>query len=194
MQIHILGNGNSGAETANYIYSIAHNDSTDVEYYYEYGPHGACKLNESMTSIHYVDAPSNRTDLYLKLQASDLIISCGWQYKIPDELTRKGICYNIHPSLLPEYRGRSPLERQNCDNADEYGMTLHKMDSGIDTGPIYLQATYKANESDLDNVVQKGIYVARVLLKRFFDDYPNIICVDQNDSDLAEKVRLNIDS
>lgn len=57
---------------------------------------------------------------------------------IPQKLIErfpKGII-NVHPSLLPLYRGASPLEYQILDNAQEYGVTLIKLDAECDHGPV----------------------------------------------------------
>jgi len=56
---------------------------------------------------------------------------------------------NIHPSLLPRYRGAAPIERamMNCDR--ETGVTLMVMDEGLDTGPIVDQATLEIGETEI---------------------------------------------
>lgn len=47
-----------------------------------------------------------------------------------------GRLYNIHPSLLPKYRGPSPLQQQILDNVTETGVTIIKLDAQMDHGPI----------------------------------------------------------
>ena len=55
---------------------------------------------------------------------------------------------NIHPSLLPQYRGPSPVQ-YSIKNLDVHtGFTFIKMDEGIDTGDIILQETYPIKDSD----------------------------------------------
>lgn len=46
---------------------------------------------------------------------------------------------NIHPSLLPKYRGAAPIAQAILDNLNETGVTIMKMDAGLDTGPIISQ-------------------------------------------------------
>ena len=48
-------------------------------------------------------------------------------------------CYNLHPSLLPRYRGPAPLFWQFRQGESETGVTLHEMDQHIDTGDIFAQ-------------------------------------------------------
>lgn len=47
---------------------------------------------------------------------------------------------NVHASLLPTYRGAAPVTRAIRDGLDETGVTIMRMDEGLDTGPILLQS------------------------------------------------------
>lgn len=47
--------------------------------------------------------------------------------------------FNVHPSLLPLYRGATPLQAQIRDGATETGVTIIAMDAGMDTGDVLLQ-------------------------------------------------------
>ncbi len=47
--------------------------------------------------------------------------------------------YNVHASLLPRYRGAAPVERAIMNGETESGVTIMRMDEGLDTGPIALQ-------------------------------------------------------
>lgn len=49
--------------------------------------------------------------------------------------------WNVHASLLPKYRGAAPVERAIIAGEKESGVTIMKMDEGLDTGPIALQKT-----------------------------------------------------
>lgn len=52
-------------------------------------------------------------------------------------------CINIHPSLLPKFRGAAPIERTIESGDVETGVTIMQMDVGLDTGPMLLQKTYQ---------------------------------------------------
>lgn len=56
------------------------------------------------------------------------------------EERREGIL-NIHPSLLPLYRGASPIESAILDGSDTFGVSVMKLVSKMDAGPVYGQAT-----------------------------------------------------
>ena len=47
-----------------------------------------------------------------------------------------GQIYNIHPSLLPKYRGPSPLQQQILDGVTDTGVTIIQLDAQMDHGPI----------------------------------------------------------
>lgn len=51
-------------------------------------------------------------------------------------------CINIHPSLLPRWRGAAPIQRTIHAGDAETGVTIMQMDVGLDTGPILFQTPY----------------------------------------------------
>ena len=48
-------------------------------------------------------------------------------------------CVNVHASLLPKYRGASPIQRAILDGEKKTGVTIMQMDEGLDTGDILTQ-------------------------------------------------------
>jgi len=48
-------------------------------------------------------------------------------------------CFNIHASLLPRWRGAAPIQRAILAGDEETGVTIMRMDEGLDTGPMLLQ-------------------------------------------------------
>ena len=51
-------------------------------------------------------------------------------------------CINIHPSLLPRWRGAAPIQRSLHAGDSKTGVTIMQMDVGLDTGPMLLQREY----------------------------------------------------
>jgi methionyl-tRNA formyltransferase len=77
----------------------------------------------------------------LRQAAPDLLVSAGHQYLIaPAEIAvaRLGTV-GLHPALLPRYRGSHPLWWALHNHETEAGITLYRLDAGIDTGPILAQ-------------------------------------------------------
>jgi len=56
------------------------------------------------------------------------------------ELPRYG-CINLHPSLLPRWRGAAPIRRALLAGDDETGVSIMQLDKGLDSGPVYRQKT-----------------------------------------------------
>jgi phosphoribosylglycinamide formyltransferase-1 len=52
---------------------------------------------------------------------------------------------NIHPSLLPQYPGLNSYERAFNDNVDKAGVSVHFVDSGVDTGKIIIQKEFDSS-------------------------------------------------
>ena len=55
---------------------------------------------------------------------------------------------NMHPSLLPKYRGPSPIQSAVLAGEDETGVTIMRLDAGTDTGDMILQETIPIDSSD----------------------------------------------
>ncbi len=69
-----------------------------------------------------------------------LVVAAYGQILRPDTLyaAPKG-AWNVHASLLPAYRGAAPIERAIMAGETETGVSIIRMDEGLDTGPIALQ-------------------------------------------------------
>jgi len=80
----------------------------------------------------------------------DLIVVCAYGKIFPKELLEipKFGCWNIHASLLPKYRGASPINWAIFEGERETGITIMLMDEGLDTGPILLQKKIEVSEED----------------------------------------------
>jgi len=57
-------------------------------------------------------------------------------------------CLNVHTSLLPKYRGASPIQSAILNGDTETGVTIMKMDVGLDTGDILTQRTTPIRDED----------------------------------------------
>ncbi len=59
---------------------------------------------------------------------------------------------NLHPSLLPKWRGPSPIEATIANQDTEAGISIMQLEAGMDSGPVYIQKTVplSGNESKLD--------------------------------------------
>ena len=79
-----------------------------------------------------------------------LICLAGFMRILGDDLTKKykNRIMNVHPSLLPAFAGLN-AQKQAIEYGAKYsGCTIHFVDTGIDTGPIILQAVVKIKDND----------------------------------------------
>jgi methionyl-tRNA formyltransferase len=72
------------------------------------------------------------------------------------ELPKYG-CVNVHGSLLPRWRGAAPIQAAILNGDIETGITIMKMDAGVDTGPILQQKSIKINDSDTTESLGKAL-------------------------------------
>lgn len=69
-----------------------------------------------------------------------LVVAAFGQILRPDTLyAAPHGAWNVHASLLPRFRGAAPIERAIIEGEQETGITIMRMDEGLDTGPIALQ-------------------------------------------------------
>lgn len=92
---------------------------------------------------HEIISRQSRDAIFQKIRGAefDLLVSNGCPFILPiSELQRPGQLYiNIHPSLLPNLRGKHPVNGALLKRYAITGATMHYMDDGIDTGSIIYQ-------------------------------------------------------
>jgi len=67
---------------------------------------------------------------------------------VPEELLTERLWLNVHPSLLPRWRGAAPVERALMAGDVETGVTIHRTVKELDAGPIAAQAAFLIEEDD----------------------------------------------
>ena len=87
---------------------------------------------------------------YLKRFSVDLFVVIAYGQILPQEILDipKFFSVNVHASLLPKYRGAAPLNWAIINGEKVTGVTVIKMDSSMDTGPIISQEKVLLNEID----------------------------------------------
>src|SRR5271167_792878 len=86
----------------------------------------------------------------LRELAPDLIVVAAYGQILPPailEAPRFG-CLNVHTSLLPKFRGAAPIQWAILNGDAETGVTIMKMDAGLDTGNILTQAKTPIHPDD----------------------------------------------
>jgi methionyl-tRNA formyltransferase len=76
----------------------------------------------------------------LRDQAPDLLVVVAYGLLLPKEVLDVPPlgCVNVHASLLPRWRGAAPIQRAIIAGDTETGVSIMRMEAGLDTGPVYL--------------------------------------------------------
>ncbi len=111
----------------------------------------------------------------IKSQNPDFIIVAAYGQLLPKEILETAPCINLHASILPMYRGASPIQ-QALLNGDEYsGVTAMLMDEGLDTGDILSFSFIKTKKAPtLDLMMEKLSLLAADLTIETVKEFKNI--------------------
>ena len=100
----------------------------------------------------------------VELRAQTFVV-CAYGLLIPRELLERGLWLNVHPSLLPRWRGAAPVERALLAGDEETGVTIHETVVELDAGPIAGQRRFPLTaDDDAGTVYTRSAAVAVELL------------------------------
>ena len=101
----------------------------------------------------------------LELDA-DTVVVAAYGALIPEILLTRALWLNVHPSLLPRWRGAAPVERAIMAGDRETGVTIHRTTAELDAGPIAAQQAFAIEpEDDAGSVYTKAAELAVELLE-----------------------------
>jgi methionyl-tRNA formyltransferase len=80
--------------------------------------------------------------------AADTVVVCAYGLLIPNELLERALWLNVHPSLLPRWRGAAPVERSIMAGDDETGVTIHRTVEALDAGPVAARRAFAIRPDD----------------------------------------------
>lgn len=104
-----------------------------------------CALKHNLTILQPQRARDEAFVQELKRYNPDAIVVVAFGQILPESIlhmTKYG-CINVHASLLPQYRGASPIQWAVIDGCKKTGVTTMLMDEGIDTGDILMVREYE---------------------------------------------------
>ena len=78
----------------------------------------------------------------------DAVVVAAYGLLIPESLLERGLWLNVHPSLLPRWRGAAPVERALLAGDEETGVTIHETVKELDAGPIAAQRAFPLTPED----------------------------------------------
>jgi methionyl-tRNA formyltransferase len=90
----------------------------------------------------------------------DRVVVCAYGLYIPLRLLEQSLWLNVHPSLLPRWRGAAPVERAILAGDVETGVTIHRTVEELDAGPIAAQEGFAVGDLDAGGVYERAAEVA----------------------------------
>jgi methionyl-tRNA formyltransferase len=114
------------------------------------------------------------------------VVVCAYGLYIPPRLLEQSLFLNVHPSLLPRWRGAAPVERAILAGDDETGVTIHETVAELDAGPIAARERFPIGDDDAGRVFLRAGEVAARLLNDVIAD-PQF-APQEGESTYAEKI------
>jgi methionyl-tRNA formyltransferase len=128
-----------------------------------------------------------RLDASLQLPA-DTIVVAAYGALIPSALLDRALWLNVHPSLLPRWRGAAPVERAIMAGDEKTGVTIHRTTADLDAGPIAAQRAFPIGaEDDAGAVYTRAAEMAAELLDDVLAD-PRFTPQPDDGATYAEKL------
>jgi methionyl-tRNA formyltransferase len=101
---------------------------------------------------------------------AEVVVAVAYGLIVPAEALAERLWLNVHPSLLPRWRGAAPVERAIMAGDEETGVTIIRLVAELDAGPIGAQAAFSiAPEDDAGAVYAKASPLAVDLLDEVLD-------------------------
>jgi methionyl-tRNA formyltransferase len=98
----------------------------------------ARELDLALAQPESVNSDEARTQI--ASVAPDAVVVCAFGALIKEPLLSDYPMLNVHPSLLPRWRGAAPIERAIMAGDDQTGVSIMRLTAGLDSGPVYAQA------------------------------------------------------
>jgi methionyl-tRNA formyltransferase len=155
-----------------------------------------CKKNQ----LPYLSISSfdNNLKSYVLNLKSNIAVLADFGLILPNEILNKfakGIL-NIHPSLLPKYRGPTPVQNAILNNEKETGVSIIKLDDKVDHGLILVQAKEEITSSDTaqslyERLFQIGSDLMYQNIKQYIEDNQKLIVQDDKKATFTKLLTKN---
>lgn len=160
----------------------------------------ANRLFSKALKLYDIKAKSVNSDKFreeIKKLNTDIIIVGSWGERFSqDTINAPNIaCVNVHPSLLPKYRGPNPYTQTILHDEKISGITFHIMDNNYDTGKILLRCETSISQEETGlSLKLKCCHLARKevgkLLNSFDDLYKNVVVQDEDQASYYHRISI----
>jgi len=119
----------------------------------------------------------------------DVVVVCAYGALIGEPLLEAHPMLNVHPSLLPRWRGAAPIERAIMAGDERTGVSIMRLTAGLDSGPVCLTASEPITPRDTyGTLAQRLEGLGGELLVRALDEPPAFAEQDEAGATYAEKI------
>ena len=119
----------------------------------------------------------------------EAVCVCAFGALIKEPLLSEHLTLNVHPSLLPRWRGAAPIERAIMAADESSGVSIMRVTAGLDSGPVYLTAPEPIRGDDTYGTLAARLErIGGDLLVTALDDLPPAREQDDSQATYAEKI------
>jgi methionyl-tRNA formyltransferase len=120
---------------------------------------------------------------------ADVVVVCAFGALIKEPLLSDFELVNVHPSLLPRWRGAAPVERAIMAGDEQTGVSIMRVTEGLDSGPVCLaQAEPITPYDDYGTLAARLQELGATLLVRALDERPPFVEQSEDGVTYAEKI------
>jgi methionyl-tRNA formyltransferase len=147
----------------------------------------AAELGLELAQPASVNAPDAREQI--AAASPDVVIVCAFGALIKEPLLSDHEILNVHPSLLPRWRGAAPVERAIMAGDDETGVCIIRLTEGLDSGPVCLRAAEPiAPDDTYGSLAPRLAELGARLLIRALDERPPFVPQPEEGVTYADKL------
>jgi methionyl-tRNA formyltransferase len=119
----------------------------------------------------------------------DELVVCAYGALIKEPLLSEHPLLNVHPSLLPRWRGAAPVERAIMAGDEDTGVSIMRLTAGLDSGPVCLAATEPIAPDDTYGTLAMRLQTLGAdLLLRALDERPEFVEQPEDGVTYADKI------
>jgi len=116
----------------------------------------------------------------------DFIVVAAYGQILPKNILDIAPCINLHASILPKYRGASPIQQALLNGDEITGVTAMLMDEGLDTGDILAYSVISIQKNDVAPILfEKLSLLAKELTPKVLENFLKISPIKQNSIDAS---------
>lgn len=115
---------------------------------------------------------TNKLQTLLSQNKIDIVFWYSWSWIVRKPILEDFISLCLHPSLLPKYRGGTPIQNQIMKGETESGVTIFRMTDRIDAGPIYQQQPMSL-AGNVNDIFLQMVAIGTNMTKKLIQDAVN---------------------